>query len=59
MSIPSQREYIASLRERRDEALRHLQEARANGDRAEAKAWATAFRRINMLRLKAGDDMNA
>ena len=58
MGVPSRQEYIFALRNRSDEALRQLQEARAAGDRAQVKAWTTVFRRINMLRLKAGDDLN-
>jgi hypothetical protein len=58
-AMPSTPEYIAALRSRAEDALRHLLEARESGDRAKVKAWETAFRRINMLRFKAGDDMNS
>lgn len=49
-------ELIASLRARHKDALKHLQQARKDGDRAQAKAWATVFKRISMLRMRAGDD---
>jgi hypothetical protein len=49
---------IANLRARQSEALKHLQQARKDGDRAQAKAWATVFNRVSTLRLRAGDDLN-
>lgn len=51
-------ELIASLRARHSEALKHLEEARKDGDRSQVKAWTAAFKRISMLRMQAGDDLN-
>ena len=56
--VPPNPELISSLRARSVEALNHLRQARKVGDAAQAKAWATAFRRINLLRMEAGDDLN-
>ena len=59
MEAPPDAELIANLRARHAEALKHLQQARENGDRDQTKAWETAFKRISELRFRAGDDMNA
>lgn len=59
MQTPSKDETIDSLRQRHREAMEHLQRARKDGDKAQMRAWATAFKRISTLSFEAGDDMNA
>ena len=59
MKQPVDAELITSLRARHAEALKQLRQARKAGDRAQAKAWATAFKHISTLREDAGDDPNA
>lgn len=45
---------IGSLFHRKEQALRHIQAAIAKGDKAEIKAWRTAFKRLNEMILEAG-----
>lgn len=52
-------ETVEGLRERHSEALRRLQQARSDGDKAQARAWEAVFKRISAHRYKAGDDLNA
>jgi hypothetical protein len=47
-------EDVAGLVGRRNEALRHINEALAKGDKREVKAWRTIFSRINLQLSAAG-----